>query len=216
MRKIPLIFSFLLFVLLVNGQQDIKARQILEEVSKKTRSYKNLSAEFIFSMENKEMDIDEKNEGSLKMNGQKYVVDLPAIGIKVFSDGQTIWNYMKDGNQVTISNTGDQGSEFLDPSSIFNIYEKGFISKLTGEKKEGKKSYYQIELTPEKPGSDITKIIISIDKAEMMVSSANFHSTDGNLYGVKIKKLDTDIDLPDSFFVFNTNEYEDVEVIDFR
>ena len=162
------------------------------------------------------MDIDEKNEGSLKMNGQKYVVDLPAIGIKVFSDGQTIWNYMKDGNQVTISNTGDQGSEFLDPSSIFNIYEKGFISKLTGEKKEGKKSYYQIELTPEKPGSDITKIIISIDKAEMMVSSANFHSTDGNLYGVKIKKLDTDIDLPDSFFVFNTNEYEDVEVIDFR
>ena len=211
-----MIFSFLLFVLLVNGQQDIKARQILEEVSKKTRSYKNLSAEFIFSMENKEMDIDEKNEGSLKMNGQKYVVDLPAIGIKVFSDGQTIWNYMKDGNQVTISNTGDQGSEFLDPSSIFNIYEKGFMSKLTGEKKEGKKSYYQIELTPEKPGSDITKIIISIDKAEMMVSSANFHSTDGNLYGVKIKKLDTDIDLPDSFFVFNTNEYEDVEVIDFR
>lgn len=211
-----MIFSFLLFVLLVNGQQDIKARQILEEVSKKTRSYKNLSAEFIFSMENKEMDIDEKNEGSLKMNGQKYVVDLPAIGIKVFSDGQTIWNYMKDGNQVTISNTGDQGSEFLDPSSIFNIYEKGFISKLTGEKKEGKKSYYQIELTPEKPGSDITKIIISIDKAEMMVSSANFHSTDGNMYGVKIKKLDTDIDLPDSFFVFNTNEYEDVEVIDFR
>ena len=211
-----MIFSFLLFVLLVNGQQDIKARQILEEVSKKARSYKNLSAEFIFSMENKEMDIDEKNEGSLKMNGQKYVVDLPAIGIKVFSDGQTIWNYMKDGNQVTISNTGDQGSEFLDPSSIFNIYEKGFISKLTGEKKEGKKSYYQIELTPEKPGSDITKIIISIDKAEMMVSSANFHSTDGNLYGVKIKKLDTDIDLPDSFFVFNTNEYEDVEVIDFR
>ena len=211
-----MIFSFLLFVLLVNGQQDIKARQILEEVSKKTRSYKNLSAEFIFSMENKEMDIDEKNEGSLKMNGLKYVVDLPAIGIKVFSDGQTIWNYMKDGNQVTISNTGDQGSEFLDPSSIFNIYEKGFISKLTGEKKEGKKSYYQIELTPEKPGSDITKIIISIDKAEMMVSSANFHSTDGNLYGVKIKKLDTDIDLPDSFFVFNTNEYEDVEVIDFR
>ena len=211
-----MIFSFLLFVLLVNGQQDIKARQILEEVSKKTRSYKNLSAEFIFSMENKEMDIDEKNEGSLMMNGQKYVVDLPAIGIKVFSDGQTIWNYMKDGNQVTISNTGDQGSEFLDPSSIFNIYEKGFISKLTGEKKEGKKSYYQIELTPEKPGSDITKIIISIDKAEMMVSSANFHSTDGNMYGVKIKKLDTDIDLPDSFFVFNTNEYEDVEVIDFR
>lgn len=211
-----MVHALLFIVLWANAQQDIKARQILEEVSKKTSSFKNISADFIFSMENKEMDINEQNEGSLKMNGQKYVVDLPAIGIKVYSDGQTIWNYMKDGNQVTISNTGDQGSEFLDPSSIFNIYEKGYNSKLSGEKKVGNKNFYQIELTPEQAGSDITKIIIYIDKAEMMVSAANFQSTDGNIYGVEIKKLNTNIDLPDSFFVFNTNEYRDIEVIDFR
>jgi len=216
MRRISVIFVLLIIGFWANAQQDLKARQILEEVSNKTRSFKNISADFIFSMENKEMDINEQNEGSLKMNGQKYVVDLPAIGLKVYSDGKTIWNYMKDGNQVTISNTGEQGSEYLDPSSIFHIYEKGFISKLAGENKKGDKNYYQIELTPEKAGSDITKIILFIDKAEMMVSSANFFSTDGNMYGIKIKKLDTDTDLPDSYFVFNTDQYKDVEVIDFR
>ncbi len=217
MRKVTVIFVLLLLIVnRADAQQDLKARQLLEEVSKKTLSYKNISADFIFSMENREMNINEQNEGSLKMNGQKYVVDLPAIGVKVYSDGSTIWNYMKDGNQVTISNAGDQGNEFLNPSAIFNIYEKGFNSKLAGEKKEGNKNYYQIELTPEKQGSDFTKIIVKIDKAEMQLSSADFFSTDGNIYGVKIKNMDTDIDLPDSFFVFNTSEYKDVEVIDFR
>jgi len=216
MRKFSLVFVLLLIVQWVNAQQDLKARQILEDVSKKTLSYKNISADFIFSMENREMDINEQNEGSLKMNGQKYVVDLPAIGVKVYSDGKTIWNYMKDGNQVTISNAGDQGNEFLNPASVFNIHEKGFLSKLTGEKREGNKNYYQLELTPENQASDFTKIVIKIDKAEMQLSSADFYSNDGNIYGIKIKQLNTDIDLPDSFFVFNATEYRDIEIIDFR
>lgn len=216
MRRISVIFGLILIFFAGNAQQDIKARQILEEVSKKTLSYKTISADFVFSMENKEMDINEKNEGSLKMNGQKYVVDLPAIGIKVFSDGQTVWNYMVDGNQVTISNAGDNGNEFPDPSSVFSIYEKGFISKFAGERREGNKNFYQIELTPEKQGSDIHKIIIDIDKEALMVSSARFFSSDGNLYGVEIKKLSTDVNIPDTFFVFNISEYKDIEVIDFR
>ena len=39
--------------------------------------------------------------------------------MKVFSDGATIWNYMKDGNQVTISTIEDAGNELMDPSSLF-------------------------------------------------------------------------------------------------
>ncbi|NLB26840.1 MAG: hypothetical protein GX820_09145 [Bacteroidales bacterium] len=49
-----------------------------------------------------------------------------------------------------------------------------------------------------------------------MVSSARFYSSDGNLYGVEIKKLSTDVNIPDTFFVFNISEYKDIEVIDFR
>jgi len=200
----------------LNAQENTKAREILEQVSKKTRSFNNISAQFVFTMENKEMDIHEKNEGAIKIEGEKYVVDLPAIGVRVISDGSTVWNYMEDGNQVTISDQEDQDSELMDPLSIFSIYEKDFKSKLTGEKREGDKILYQIEMYPGKKEHDISKIVLYIDKAKMMIDSADFYGTDGNLYGIEVKSMETNLNMPDSFFVFNASEYSDLEVIDFR
>lgn len=202
--------------LLAVAQQDEKAKQILNKVSEKTRANSSISAEFIFSMDNDEMDIHEKNEGSIQLKGQKYVVNLPDVGIKVFSDGETLWNYMADGNQVTISNIEDSDSELMDPSTIFNIYEKGFRSKYVDEKKKGNKTLYEIELYPDKEKYDVTKIALYIDKSNMMINSAQLFGTDGNLYGVEVTGMVTDTALPDSYFVFNTADYEDIEIIDFR
>jgi len=216
MRRLFLTLILLVPVITAFSQSDAKAVKILEDVSKKTRSFKNISAEFIFSLENKEMDINEKNRGSIKINDEKYVVDLPDIGIKVYSDGETIWNYMEDGNQVTISKIEEQGSDLMDPSAIFNIYEKGFESSYIGEITRSNQVLHEIELYPGKEGYDISKVVIYINKNTMMISSAVLYGTDGNLYGIEVKDIDTDIDLPDSFFVFNKSEFGDVEVIDFR
>ena len=216
MRKI-ILFGFLL-AFAWNGfaQQDAKAKKILDEVSTKMRSLETLSVDFLFTMENKAMEISEKNEGKLELKGQKYRVDLPDVGVKVYSDGETLWNYMEDANQVTVSYLEEGGSELMDPSTVFTIYEKGFRSNYSGEKKEGNKSFHQIELFPDSPEYEVEKILISIDKDENIIKSALLHGTDGNLYGVEVTNLDTDKPMPDSYFVFNPKEYNDIEVIDFR
>lgn len=216
MKHIILLGIFLASVFLASGQQDPKAKQILDEVSENARSFKTISADFVFSMENREMDINERNEGTIKLKGQKYVVNLPDIGVKVFSDGKTIWNYMEDGNQVTISNMEDGGSELMDPSSVFTIYEKGFQSKYVGEKTTGEEIVHQIELYPDSEEHGVSKILLSIGKSEKMIKSALLYGTDGNTYGIEVKKMDTQTELPDSYFVFNTKDYSDVEIIDFR
>lgn len=198
------------------AQQDPKAKQILDEVSKKTRSYETISAQFVFTMENKDMDISETNEGSIQLKGQKYRVDLPDIGVKVFSDGETIWNYMEDGNQVTVSDIEDGGSELMDPSSVFTIYEKGFSAKYTGDKTLEGKKYHQIELFPDSEEYEVSKILLSVGSENKMIHSALLHGTDGNIYGIEVKKIDTGGTLPDSYFSFNPKEYKDIEVIDFR
>ena len=71
MKRIFFLYIFLTAVFFARAQQDPKAKQILDEVSKNTRSYKTISADFVFFMENKEMDIHEQNEGSIKLKGQK-------------------------------------------------------------------------------------------------------------------------------------------------
>jgi len=211
-----LISAVLLVAVFASAQQDEKAKGILDKVSEKTRSFKTISADFVFTMQNIEMEIDERNEGSIKLKGQKYCVNLPDVGMRVFSDGTTIWNYMKDGNQVTISDIDDESSELMDPSSLFSIYEKGFNSKFISEKKVGNKTLYQIDLFPDNTMQDISKISISIDKASMMIQSAILYGTDGNLYGIELKKLETNIEFNESDFMFDPGRYGDVEIIDFR
>ena len=198
------------------AQDDTTAKEILDEVSKKARSYNTISANFIFSMDNEEMDIHEKNEGAIQLKGQKYVVDLPDVGMKVFSDGQTLWNYMVDGNQVTISNVEDNSSDLMDPSSIFSIYEKGFESKYTGTATKDGKTLHQIELYPDTDEHDVSKIILYINKSNMMIDSAVLHGIDGNLYGIEVTSMNTKTELPDSHFIFNPDNHGDIEIIDFR
>ena len=214
MKKIFFTATLIFIAFFVDAQTDAKAKGILDEVSAKTRSFKTISADFSFSMENKAMSINEKNDGSIKLKGQKYFVDLPGAGIKVYSDGKTNWNYMKQGNQVTISTREEGSSELMDPSSLFSIYEKGFTSKFVAEKTVGGKVVYQIDLFPDKKEYDVSKISIEINKSSMMIQSAQLFGTDGNLYGITVKKMETNKEFTDSEFAFDVKNFPDVEVID--
>jgi outer membrane lipoprotein-sorting protein len=216
MKKVFFTTTIILLALFTRAQQDPKAKSILDEVSSKTKTFKTISADFSFSMENTLMSINEKNDGSIKLKGQKYLVDLPGAGVKVYSDGKTNWNYMKQGNQVTISTIEDSGSELMDPSSLFSIYEKGFTSKFIAEKTVAGKIVYQIDLFPDKKEFDVSKITLEINKSTMMIQSAQLHGTDGNLYGLVVKKMETDKDFPDNDFMFDAKKFPDVEIIDLR
>jgi len=216
MRSIFLTSAILLIAIFTQAQQDAKAKSILDEVSGKTKTFKTISADFLFSMENKEMEINEKNNGSIKLKGQKYFVDLPSAGVKVYSDGKANWNYMKQGNQVTISSIDDSSNELMDPSSLFSIYEKGFSSKFVAEKNVAEKVVYQIDLFPDKKEYDVTKISIQIDKSTMMIQSAQLFGTDGNIYGIVVKRMETNKDFPDTDFTFDAKKFPDVEIIDLR
>jgi len=216
MKNIFLTTAVLLIAFVTQAQQDAKAKSILDEVSTKTRAYKSISADFSFSMVNKAMSINEKNDGSIKLKGQKYLVDLPGAGIKIYSDGKTNWNYMKQGNQVTISTIDKDSGELMDPTSLFTIYEKGFTSKFIAEKNVGGKPVYQIELFPDKKEYDVSKISIEINKTTMMIQSAQLFGTDGNLYGIVVKKMETNKEFSDADFAFDAKKFPDVEIIDLR
>lgn len=216
MKSIFFTVAVILIASFTFAQQDPKAKSILDEVSAKTRAFKTISADFSFSMENKAMLINEKNDGSIKLKGQKYFIDIPGAGFKVFSDGKTNWNYMKQGNQVTISTIDNESSELMDPSSLFSIYEKGFSSKFIAEKTVGGKVVYQIDLFPDKKEFDVSKITIEINKSTMMVQSAQLFGTDGNIYAINVKKMETNKDFSDAEFAFDAKKFPDVEIIDLR
>lgn len=216
MKKIFLILTSFFVIYSVTGQTDQKARELLEQTSKKMQSFQALSANFIFTMENKRMNIREQNSGSLLLKGTKYQVKLPDLGMQVFSDGKTVWNFMESAGQVMISNAGDESQGVIDPSAIFNIYQEGYSFRFVEEKAENGKTVSYIDLLPQDSNAEFTKIVVGIDKSGLMVNSLVTHGKDGNLYGIYVKDIKTNQPVADSEFVFDRSKYRNLEEIDFR
>jgi outer membrane lipoprotein-sorting protein len=216
MKKIIPVIITILFAVAVYGQSDQKAKDLLEKTSKKMQSYKTLSANFVFTMENSKMNIKEQNSGSLLLKGKKYQVQLPDLGMQVFSDGKTVWNFMSAANQVMVTNAGDDSQGGIDPSVIFNIYQEGYTFKSIGDKQESGRTISYVDLFPDDKNAEFKKITVGVDMDKLMIHSLVTHGNDGNQYGIYVKEFKTDQNIADNEFVFNKGKYPNIEEIDFR
>jgi outer membrane lipoprotein-sorting protein len=198
------------------SQQDAKAKEILEKVTKTTQSLSSLDAKFSFEMNNKAQNIQEKSTGTIVLKNKKYKLNIPQMGLQVTCDGKTIWTYMVNSNEVSISNLDEATDELMDPAKIFTIYERGFNYKYIGESVDGGVPVYNIDLTPQKPSGDIQKIKIMIDKQKMLIRGANMSGKDGNTYNVQVNQFKTDGVYSDTEFVFDPKKFKGIEVVDMR
>jgi outer membrane lipoprotein-sorting protein len=216
MKHLFLISIFSVFALAGYSQQDAKAKEILEKVTKTTQSLASLDAKFSYEMENKAENVKDKSIGSIVLKGKKYKLNIPQLGTQITCDGKTIWTYMTNSNEVTIADLDESTDELMDPAKIFTIYEKGFNYKFLSETVDAGVPVYNIELTPQKPSGDIQKIKLMIDKQKMLIHGAVMNGKDGNIINVIVTQLKTDGVYADSDFVFDSKKIKGIEVVDMR
>ncbi|HEX6332825.1 MAG TPA: outer membrane lipoprotein carrier protein LolA, partial [Flavisolibacter sp.] len=151
---------------------DPAAKKILDAVSVKFRTFKAPQASFTYKVENAQGKVLSTKKGTVVMKGNKYKVTMD--GLQIFSDGKTVWNYEKSANEVTVNNA-DGSSSAMTPQKMFtNFYDKDFLYKMNGEKKEGGKVLQEIELTPIDKTRPYHKVYVWIDKATKTIYSARF------------------------------------------
>ncbi|HZK93712.1 MAG TPA: outer membrane lipoprotein carrier protein LolA [Prolixibacteraceae bacterium] len=216
MKRTILISILSVFTIAGFAQQDAKAKEILEKVTKTTQSHASIEATFSFEMNNSAANIQEKSTGTIILKDKKYKLDIPQMGLQVICDGKSIWTYMVNSNEVSISNLDEGTDDLMDPSKIFTIYEHGFNYKFIGESTDAGIPVYSIDLIPQKPTGDVQKIRVMIDKQKMMIRNANITGKDGNSYHLTVNQFKTDGVFKDSDFVFDQKKYTDIEVIDMR
>lgn len=206
---------FLLFAISSQAfsQTDKKAKEILDKVSEKTKSYASISANFDFNMENADVDLKETSQGTIIIQGDQYKLSIN--GIEIFCDGKSQWTYMADASEVNISEAGSDCDGGLNPATIFTIYEEGFNYTYLGEFTNNKKQTYKIDLKPTEE-KEFSRVILEIDQNNYQIISAVMYGNDNNLYTIKVKTMETAKTYPAATFVFNATAHPNVDVIDMR
>ena len=213
MKRLTTAMLLCLFLFNAYSQNDPKAQEILKGVSAKYKSYKTISASFKLNLLDKKTNKAQIQNGTVTLKGSMYRLTL--ADQDVMSDGKVMWTYLKESNEVQISEA-ETKSEGITPTNIFTMYEKGFKTKYKGEKKENGKDLQLIELFPEDNKKNYIKILISIVKADKYVNSAQVFDKNGNIYTYSITKFSPDAAVTDDTFTFNKAKFPGVEVVDLR
>ena len=215
--KAVYLFSVLILIAgSLMAQQDMKAKEILDKLSQTSRSYKTIQIDFSFMLENKTGSVTETNEGSVALKGKSYRLQMPAMGMEVFSNGVATWSYLTESNEVNISENDADSDAALNPANLFTIYEKGFRYTYIGEENIAGKTSQVIDLFPTDKTKEFTKVRLYVDKAKYQILMAKTFNKDGNAYTLTLKNMKTDQNLTDDYFKFDPAKYPKVEINDMR
>jgi len=212
-------YLFLCLVLLIarigyaQTSYEQKAAEILQKVEKKYKSVEALRAYFTYEMRNSIHNVYEKTEGTFVMKGNKYRLILPEQ--EVINNGSTLWTYLKQTNEVNISNYEPDEAE-ITPDKIFTLYKRDYKYIWVERVAERGKIYDVIDLQPIDRNKNHFKIRLHINEASNSIKSFEIFEKNQNRYKYTFTRLEFNVKVDDKYFTFNPSDYPGVEVVDLR
>ncbi|RLD73925.1 MAG: outer membrane lipoprotein carrier protein LolA, partial [Bacteroidetes bacterium] len=156
---------FAVFIVLISlksfSQNGGEAKKILDEVSQKMSSYKNIFIDFDYVLDNKEEDVRQELSGDVLLQGEKYAVNL--FGSTQIFDGNKTYTIIPENEEVNVSNADIDDKNLVTPSKFYSFYKSGY-SFYMGEKKKikGKKIQF-VKLVPMDSNSEVNSVLVGVD-----------------------------------------------------
>jgi outer membrane lipoprotein carrier protein len=195
------------------AQQDPKAGKILDAVSAKYTALKSFQAGFTQTLENPAAKLKQNLTGDIVVSGQKY--HITASGQEIYNDGKTTWTYLKNENEVNISDT-DPTNQDMSPAQMYNMYKKGYKYTYVKSLKDNGVVSDLIELSPENRTNDVFKVQLIVGTADRAIHSVKTFKKNGTRTTFTLKNFKPNVPTTDNAFAFNKAQHTGVKVVDLR
>ena len=199
MKKIGFITMMLLLCV---GVQAEGAKSILDKAAATVSNPNGVQANF--QMISKQYG---STYGSISIKGRKFHASTPeAI---VWFDGKTQWTYMKNNDEVNVSNPTEAELQAINPYNFINIYKQGF--KLSSKKVNNS---YEVHLKATDKKRKIQEMYIIVEQQSYPPTHVKMYQN-GKWTVLLISSLKS-TSLNDGLFQFNAKDFPQAEIIDLR
>ena len=199
MKKIAFMITMLL---LCAGVKAESAKSILDKAAATVSNPSGVQANF--QMISKQFG---NTSGSISIKGRKFHASTPQAII--WFDGKTQWTYMKNNDEVNVSNPTEEELQAINPYNFINIYKKGF--KLSSKKVNNS---YEVHLKATDKKRKIQEMYIIVDQKSYRPTHVKMQQN-GKWSTLIISSLKT-TSLSDGLFQFNAKDFPQAEIIDLR
>jgi len=206
MKKI--IFTFLTLLTFTNfySQNSDEAKKILDDVSQKMSSYKNIFIDFDYVLDNKAEDVTQELSGDVLLEGEKYKVNL--FGSTQIYDGKKTYTVMPENEEVNVSNADIDDKNLVTPSKFYSFYKSGYSFYMGGKKKMKGKNIRFVKLVPMDSNSEVGSVLVGVDLHKMHIYQIIEKGKNGTNTILTAKKIKTDQNLDPDLFTFDKSKYE--------
>ena len=210
MKKTGLLFLSLFITTVSFSQTDEQARSLLDEVSTKMGSYKNMYIGFSQTLSNEDAGIKEGDEppirGEINLQGEKY--SLNYLGNQFIYDGKKLHIINHDEKEISISNNdlgGDDG--FIYPSKLLTFYKEGYSLQMGKQQNIKGRNIQFVTLNPIDSNSEIVKVELAIDAKTKHIYKLIQTGANASKTTFTITEFKKNENLSQDFFTFNKSKY---------
>ena len=215
MKKVTLLIISLFATLLLVAQGSVPQMEILDQVAAKTEKYVGLKIDFTLYVENLHNAKRDSYKGNAIYKTGLYKMDI--MGQVVYSDGKTNWTYLKDADEINITNNSDNEAFMTNPQAILKDYKSKFKVNFISDKFEKNRALLEFDFFPKQiENKKYSKITIRIDKTKKQIFSVRYVGKDGVNYLIEIDKMLENPTISDSEVKFSKALYPDADIIDMR
>jgi len=215
LHYLQLIMLGLFIALPAVAQKDAKAKEVLDKSSAMLNQSGGLSVSFAFNMNDEANKAKQSFEGQMFLKGAKFYWDTPDQ--TVYFDGKTQWVYNKSVTEVSILEPQPQDIKTLNPISVFELYKSDCDYKYKGENTDNqKRKVREISIFPKAKGEDIRQVDLKINSADWMPVFFRIIYKNKSEFRIYVNKYQTQMDFPDSQFVFDKKKYPQATINDLR
>ena len=197
MERIKMILLMLLFAVVSYGQT---AKQVLDKTAATVSNKAGASASFAIKGNNMNV------SGTIAIKGKKFHASTPQATI--WFDGKTQWTYMKDNDEVNVSNPTEAELAAINPYNFIYMYKKGYTYTMT---KKGMNFEVHLKATDKK---SISEMYIIINQKSYTPSQIRMKQQKG-WTTIDIKNFKK-TNIADGTFRFNSKDFPSAEIIDLR
>ncbi len=202
-----LIGTFLLILIstITYGQEAQKAKKLLDEVSAKVGSYKNISIEYRYTVKNIKENISQDSRGDVTIKGDKYVSNF--LGTTEMFDGAKKYTIIPEDEEISIESYDPKKDNVFSPSKVLTFYTKGYTYSWDKLLQISGKKVQFVKLVPTDAKSPTKEILLGIDNLTKNIYQIIQVSKDGTRSELSIISFKTNQALSENHFIFVENKY---------
>ena len=197
--------ALVFFIAFSSQAQDKQAKELLDDVTAKIKSYKNITIDFKYNLNNTKENINQESKGNVTIEGNKYVLNF--MGATKIFDGKKTYTVVPEDEEVTVSSVNDSDEKSVTPAKMLTFFNSGYkYSMDILQNVKGRKIQY-IKLIPNSSKDQRKEVLLGIDTQTKHIYNLIEVGKNGTKTTLTVNSFKTNQPLSKNQFIFVANKY---------